>query len=216
MNILAIGAHPDDVEFGLGGTIAKHVKLGHNVYILILSDGERDINGYFKKSERREEESIKAQKILGITESNVKFSRLKELLESQLVLRTIEAEIKDKNPDRIYTHTVNDRHQDHRAIGWISLSSGRYVPEILMYEVYSVLPSFSPNFIVELDDTLLNAKVEALKCHLSQFKDLALLQKMIESNSIKRAMDSIGGREGFIRYAEAFECRKIVKKGMSI
>ena len=68
MKIIAIGVHPDDIEFGMGATLAKHIKMGHDVSIIVLTDGARDEKGNYQKSEERREESIKALKILGLKE----------------------------------------------------------------------------------------------------------------------------------------------------
>ena len=65
MRVLAIGVHPDDIEFGMGGSLAKHISMKHDVSIIILTDGSRDDNGNYIKSDERRQESISALKILG-------------------------------------------------------------------------------------------------------------------------------------------------------
>ena len=54
MRILAIGVHPDDIEFGMGATLAKHIKSGHDISILVLTDGARDENGNYTRSDKEE------------------------------------------------------------------------------------------------------------------------------------------------------------------
>ncbi len=51
MRVLAIGVHPDDIEFGMGATLAKHIKIGHEVSIAVLTDGARDKNGNYTRSD---------------------------------------------------------------------------------------------------------------------------------------------------------------------
>ena len=68
-NVLFIGAHPDDVELGCGGTIIRHIEKGDNVFILILSKGENGLNG---RRLNRANESIKGLCSAGIKKTNIK------------------------------------------------------------------------------------------------------------------------------------------------
>ena len=54
MNILAIGAHPDDIEFGCGGTLAKYAQKGHSIYMLVLTDGSYGADPDVRKKEQEE------------------------------------------------------------------------------------------------------------------------------------------------------------------
>ncbi|GAH07521.1 unnamed protein product, partial [marine sediment metagenome] len=78
MRILAIGVHPDDIEFGMGATLSKHIKKGHEISILILTDGARDKNGNYTKSDERREESLRAFNILGYKD-DIKFMNLSKI-----------------------------------------------------------------------------------------------------------------------------------------
>ena len=102
--ILAIGAHPDDVELGCGGTLAKYAKEGIDIYVLILTHGEKLSN-----NGERIEESMKALSVLGIR--HVEFADFKDtkLYEGLAeVILSIEHSRRKINPQRVYTACQHD------------------------------------------------------------------------------------------------------------
>ena len=210
MRILAIGVHPDDIEFGMGATLAKHIKAGHDISILVLTDGARDENGNYIQSDKRREESIRALNILGYKDK-VEFLNLSKITVDQSTIKVLETEIYQVNPDRIYTLSTNDRHQDHRNCSYAVLSAGRYINEILLFEVYSVFPEFLPNYIINFPKELLDLKIKALSQFKSQFQNMDLVAKMIEGMAIKNSFINYANQKHEIVYSEAFEIGKIVK-----
>jgi len=210
MKILAIGVHPDDIEFGMGATLAKHIELGHETNILVLTDGARDKEGYYTRSDDRREESIRALKILGY-KSEPKFLNLSKVTVDQSTIQVLEKEIYKTTPTRIYTLSTNDRHQDHRNCSYAVMSAGRYINEILLFEVYSVFPEFLPNYIINFPRELLDLKIKALSEFKSQFQNIDLIAKMIEGMAIKNSFISYANQKQDIVYSEAFEIGKIVK-----
>ena len=153
MKILAIGVHPDDIEFGMGATLAKHINFGHDISILVLTDGGRDKDGNYTRSDERREESKRALNILGYKD-DAKFLNLSKISVDQSTIHILEEEIYRLNPDRIYTLSTNDRHQDHRNCSYAVMSAGRYINEILLFEVYSVFPEFLPNYVINFPKKL--------------------------------------------------------------
>ena len=210
MKVLCIGVHPDDIEFGMGATLAKHISLNHEVYAIILTDGERDKFRNYIKSEDRRQESINAFKILGYQEE-INFLNLSKVTVEQPTIRILEECINSFKPDRIYTHSRNDRHQDHRNCSYAVLSAGRYINEILLYEVYSVFPEFSPNYVVNITKELLDLKIKANLQFKSQFNNTELIAKMIEGVAIRNSFLTYALQADEIHYSEAFEIAKIVK-----
>jgi len=210
MKILAVGVHPDDIEFGMGATLAKHIELGHEVNILVLTDGARDKEGNYTRSDDRREESIRALKILGY-KGEPKFMNLSRVTVDQSTIHVLEKEIYKMNPTRIYTLSTNDRHQDHRNCSYAIMSAGRYINEILLFEVYSVFPEFLPNYIINFPRELLDLKIKALSEFKSQFQNMDLIAKMIEGMAIKNSFISYATQKQDIVYSEAFEIGKIVK-----
>lgn len=212
---MAIGVHPDDIEFGMGSTLAKHINLGHEISILILTDGDRDENGSYIKSNKRREETIRALEILGF-KGNPIFLNLPQVTVDQITIGPIEAEITRFQPNRIYSHSRNDRHQDHRKCSYAVLSAGRYINEILLFEVFSVLPDFIPNYIVNFSKELLDLKIKALLQFNSQFKNMPLIEKMVEGMAIKNSFMNYATQSEKIHYSEAFEIAKIVRDNNNI
>jgi LmbE family N-acetylglucosaminyl deacetylase len=211
MRVLAIGVHPDDIEFGMGATLAKHIRLGHEVFVVVITDGARDELGQYTKSDKRREETIRALRILGY-DHEIAFLNLTKVTVSQSTIRVLEEIIKDFKPNRIYTHSRNDRHQDHRKCSFAVLSAGRYIGEILLYEIYSSLPEFIPNYLICFSKELLDLKIKANSEFKSQFKNMELMAKMIEGMAIKNSFITYANQKQEIQYTEAFEIAKIVKQ----
>jgi LmbE family N-acetylglucosaminyl deacetylase len=210
MKVIAIGVHPDDVEFGMGSTLAKHINIGHEVHVIILTDGDRDESGNYTRTDMRREESIKALKILGLKDSPY-FLNLPKVSVDQSTISVVEKLINKINPDRIYTHSRNDRHQDHRKCSYAVLSAGRYINEILLYEIYSVFPEFLPNYIINFSKELLDLKIKAIREFKSQFKNMDLIAEMIKGMAIKNSFINYSIQTKELYYSEAFEIAKIVK-----
>jgi LmbE family N-acetylglucosaminyl deacetylase len=199
LKILAIGAHPDDIELGAGGTIARHVKNGDEVIFLILTYGEktgsRDI--------RKKEALMSAKKL------NVKFVEFAGFPDTEIpnsieTINAIEQVIEKYKPQRVYTHCVKDIHQDHRAAAYASISAARKIPQVFSFESPLVHPNFTPQYFIDITDTI-DLKIKALKCFKSQKVKEYLKAEAIEG------LAKFRGFQAGIRYAEAFEVIRVVK-----
>lgn len=110
MVILAIGAHPDDVELGCAGTLIKHVKSGDQVIIADLTQGELGSRGTI---ESRYEEAAKAGEIIGVSDRvNLKFRDGFFLNDEQHQLALIQI-IRKYRPTVVIANAYHDRHPDH-------------------------------------------------------------------------------------------------------
>lgn len=214
MRILAVGTHPDDIEFGMGATLAKHIQLGDEVYVVILTDGERDDYGYYCYCAIRRIESKKALRILGGCVEDVRFLNLPKVEVDQHTIILLEKEINYFKPDRIYTHSKKDRHQDHRNCHDIVLSAARYVKEILLFSVYSTLPESDSKYIINISKKLLELKIEAIKCFKNQFTDIDSIIKIVEGFAITSGLVNYARKTEEIPYSEGFEILKMVKKNV--
>ena len=107
MNILAFGAHPDDIEIGMGGTLAQFSDAGHNVVGCIATTPPDKVT--------RTDESKNAAQILGI---DIKLMDIdfEELYFSRKIVKTIDEILNNYKPDIIFTHWNKDSHQDHNAL----------------------------------------------------------------------------------------------------
>jgi LmbE family N-acetylglucosaminyl deacetylase len=200
--ILAIGAHPDDIELGCGGTISAASKLGKRVIAVFMSKGEQSGN-----PEVRPKESIEALALLGVKEVYFGDFPDSEIPCSRQAIDFLEAFFVANKPDTVLTHTVNDIHQDHRQVGWLSVSAFRNAPRLLAYETPRVTQAFSPTYFVDITNCV-NDKWSALKCHFSQkTKRYITYESMVNLASFRGSQVSLPAAEAFevVRYVERSE-----------
>jgi LmbE family N-acetylglucosaminyl deacetylase len=201
MNVLVIGAHPDDLEVGMGGTIAKYSQKGHDVLMIVTTSPNN--------KDRRHEESIKSAEMLG---AQLEFLDIlpNELVFSRELVRKYDAVVKDFKPDVIYTHWNHDSHQDHIAVSNAVIASSRKNScSLYMYEQTipgGVVPyAFQPQLFVDVTDTI-DKKIESVRSHKSQVDANG---EWWEYGIKGRAM--YRGYQIHKKYAEAFEVVKDIK-----
>lgn len=159
--VLAIGAHPDDVEIGVGGLLAAHSQAKDDITILTLSRGSRGGD-----ADSRQNESLAAAELLG--------ARLfvKDLIDTEIsgggaTVRLIEEVVREIQPTIVYTHSQNDRHQDHRAVSEATIVATRRVGTVACYQSPSSTIDFRPTRFVRIDQYL-PQKLRLLECFQSQ------------------------------------------------
>jgi LmbE family N-acetylglucosaminyl deacetylase len=197
--LLAVGAHPDDIELGCGGTISAASSTGANVVAVYVTKGEKSGD-----PETRMKESKKALGILGV--KSVYFGDFTdtEIPNSHDVIKYLEDIYEKYKPDSVLTHSIHDTHQDHRQIGWISLSAFRNAQKILAYEAPRVTGEFSPSYFIDISSYVTN-KWNALKCHHSQkAKRYIAYESMVNLASFRGSQVGLGAAEAFevIRYID--------------
>ncbi len=195
MNILALSAHPDDLEIGCGGTLLKYAKAGHRVYLMVLTDGSRGGDAPARRTEQ-----LASGKILGAQEVFWGGYHDTELPVSRDAIQQIEDVVKKVDPVFIFVNYTDDTHQDHRHLATCTLTATRYTRNVLFYETPTT-QNFSPTVYVNIGG-LLEDKVRALQAHASQVE-----KTNIESLSIlevARASAHFRGLQGRVRSAEAF------------
>jgi LmbE family N-acetylglucosaminyl deacetylase len=198
--ILAIGAHPDDIELGCGGTLHRAILNGQRIVAVYLTKGERS-----GEPKIRMKESKKALSILGVTEVHFENFPDAEIPESFEAIECLEKYAVDIKPGVVLTHSTNDIHQDHRRVGWISMAAFRNIPVILAYETPRVRStSFAPNYFVDITG-LTDKKYAALHCHKSQGSKRYLLY----DSTVNLA--SFRGSQVGVKEAEAFEVVKFLE-----
>jgi len=198
--VLAVGAHPDDIELGSGGTIYKAVQAGAQVIALYMTRG-----GKITDTNVRMNESTKAMNILGVKEIHFENFPDTEIPESFEAINCLEQYALKYQPDIVLTHSINDIHQDHRKVGWLTMSAFRNVPKILAFETPRVRPAaFLPTYFVNIDGCI-EKKWEALKCHVSQNEKRYLAYESTVN------LASFRGSQVGVAAAEAFEIVKYVE-----
>ena len=191
--VLAIGAHPDDVEIGCGGTLLKHSKAGDDICILTLTNGA--LGG---EPNKRSLESRNASNMLN---AKLVFGHLVDTKLSQGpdTIKVIERVIKDFKPDVIYTHSNNDSHRDHRNCFKATLVSARKVRNLQCYQSPSTTIDFKPTRFADISEQL-NQKLELIKCYVSQYQKCRYLKQSLIS-----ATAEYWGRFSTYGMAEPFE-----------
>ena len=203
MNILAIGAHPDDIEFGCGGTLIKYAQKRHNVYLLILTMG--GIGGEPGLRKNEQEAAAKFMQAKQVFWGNFQDT---ELNTNKTVISNIDEVIDKTKPQVVFFNFFDDTHQDHRAVAQVSTSATRYVKEVLYYEV-PTSQNFQPDIFVDIGDVLAK-KLELLKIHASQVD-----KTKIENLTILESAQSCAifrGYQGRVKYAEGFKALRILRE----
>ncbi|MGD0646232.1 MAG: PIG-L deacetylase family protein [Candidatus Bathyarchaeia archaeon] len=157
--VVAIGAHPDDVEGGCFGTLAKYKKAGNDIVIMLLTKGGRGGDKLVRESEASEAASvINAKLIVGDFEDGM-------VRDDSETVQWIEKQLKRVKADKVFFMCVNDNHQDHRNVGRAAIAASRDINNVLMYETSSTT-EFNPQMFVDIGDTLKD-KILALSKHES-------------------------------------------------
>jgi LmbE family N-acetylglucosaminyl deacetylase len=200
VNILAIGAHPDDIEFGCGGALIKYTQKGHRLFLLVMTGGGMGGESAVRTEEQRTSgEILAAEKIFwgGYEDTQL-------IVDTELIGK-VEAVIAEVKPDFIFCNFPDDTHQDHRHLAQAIMSATRYIRNVLFYEGPTT-QNFNPQVFVDISDTL-ERKVEALKAHKSQ-----VMKTNIEDLSIvavARSSANFRGIQGRVKYAEAFHSLRL-------
>lgn len=200
MKILAIGAHPDDIELGCGGTLLKAARGGHEVYMFTLTRG-----GASGDPKQRTDELHRSAKFIGAKQlwiDNFEDSRLS--VTSDLI-NHIEHFINKTRPDIIFTHSQGDVHHDHRAIAVATIEASRFNSNVLSYEI-PLSRNFEPKVFYDISDVVFE-KVELIEIFWSQQSKLYLKANAIKGLAEYRALQS--RLNTGVKYAEAFEVLKM-------
>mgnify|MGYP001595278073 FL=1 len=202
MNILAIGAHPDDIEIGCGATLLKYARAGHNVYMFVLSDGSFGGDPGLRLKEQKE-----AAQFLKVQEVFWGNFRDTEISDSRELIVRIEEIVNKTNPDVVFMNYPEDVHQDHRAAANAGMSATRYIKEVLFFEVPTT-QNFQPDIFVDIED-ILEDKLKLMRIHASQVtrtkvKNLTILESALSCANFR-------GYQGRVKYAEAFKALRVLK-----
>jgi N-acetylglucosamine malate deacetylase 1 len=221
LDILAFGAHPDDIELGCSGTIAKEISLGKKVGIVDLTRGELGTRG---SAEIRDNEAAKAAKILGIhVRENLQMRDGFFVNDEKHQLEIIKM-IRKYRPEIVLCNAIDDRHIDHaKGSQLVSdacfLSGLRRIETVYNTEIqqewrpklvyhYIQWKNLEPDFVVDISD-FIDIKMESILAYDSQFynpdtkePETPIATKSFLDNVKHRAQDL--GRIIGTDYAEGF------------
>ena len=204
--VLVIGAHADDPEVSMGGTISKLVRKGHEVKLLTCILPEEDRLGNIvpgAKSSRALYQENAAKK-LGCSVDILNMDPYGFCLNRELV-KMIDKAIINYMPDVIFTHWHYDSHQDHKVVANATFAAARKnETTVLMYEQLTlggITPSsFNSHIYLDISDTI-EEKISAVKCY-----------EFIEDKDIEAVLSlaRFRGNQIGTKYAECFEVCKII------
>lgn len=222
LDILAFGAHPDDVELSCGGTIAKQVAIGNRVGIVDLTRGELGTRG---SAEIRDKEAAKAAQILGVEmrhNMNFKDGFFQNDESHQMEIVKV---IREFRPRIVLANAINDRHPDHKKgsdlvstacflAGLPKIETGQetWRPEVVYH--YIQFEEIEADFVVDISEYM-TQKMESVKAYSSQFYDSSSNEPETII-STKGFLDSIEyraanlGRLSRTKYAEGFTVEKLI------
>ncbi len=197
--VVAIGAHPDDVELGCGGVLARHAMAGDEVTLVCLTDG-----GKGGSSSRRIDEAQRAAWYLG-AHLHMLDARDGQLAQDRHMYSRLQDLVCGIQPDVAYIHSLNDMHPDHVAAHQLSLVATRYVPTVFAYAAPSMSTAFSPSHFVVLGESA-EDKLRLVGMHVSQ-RDKAYMS----DHQVRATLLRWGAQVRF-EEAEAFEVvRQVVQ-----
>ncbi|MGO9173608.1 MAG: PIG-L deacetylase family protein [Rhodomicrobium sp.] len=206
MNILAIGAHFDDVELGCGGTLARHASQGDQVYVYVatVSGFTNQYNETVRSSEIALAEAQEAMRVLGVKRMFCgQFKTLHVEFVDTLNIEILKI-IEECKIEKVYTHWIGDIHHDHQAVARASLHSCRHVPRMLMYRSnwYFSPTDFRGNFYVDITP-FWEQKEGAIRAHVSEMDRTGEKWLRFFRNEAENAGQRIG-----VALAEIFEVVK--------
>ncbi|MGC6428634.1 MAG: bacillithiol biosynthesis deacetylase BshB1 [Flavobacteriales bacterium] len=220
IDILAFGAHPDDVELSCAGTILKHVSLGNKIGIVDLTRGELGTRG---SAQIRDQESAKAAKILGVEfRHNMNFEDCFFENNNKNKLEVVKV-IRKYRPKIILCNAIDDRHPDHpkgsdlvsqacflSGLSKIDTGQEKWRPKNVYH--YIQFREIEPDFVVDISD-FIDRKMESIKAYQSQFynPNSQVPETIISSqsflNSIEYRASNLGRLSG-VKYGEGFTIEK--------
>lgn len=190
--VLAVGAHPDDVEIGCGAALLAHRQAGDQVVILTLSQGRQGGVGATRKAESEQAaRAMDAELLMADLEDT-------HISEGPETIAVISQAIATYAPQQVYTHTAADVHQDHRAVHRASLVAARAVPSVFCYQSPSSTVDFHPTYFVDVS-AFVDRKIEVLSLYQTQAGRRYLMPDLV------RATARYWGRYGDCSGVEPFE-----------
>ena len=227
VDILAIGAHPDDVELGCGGTLAKLIAEGKSVAVVDLTQGELGTRG---TNITRAAEAAEASKVLGISaRENLKFPD-GFILNTQEYQVEIVKKIRKYQPEIVFANAIEDRHPDHAKAAKL-VSDACFLAGLVKIETesegekqiqwrpkhvfhYIQWKNIEPDFVVDIS-AFMEKKIEACLAYKTQFYDpkstepvTPIATKDFLESLTYRAQDL--GRLSGVDFAEGFTTEKLL------
>lgn len=227
IDILAFGAHPDDVELGCGGTVAKLISEGKTCVIVDLTKGELGTRG---TDVTRKEEATEAAKILGVSARENLGMKDGFLVNSEEYQMQIVKMVRKYRPEIVFANAIDDRHPDHakaakivsdacflaglRKIGTTNEGENQEVWRPKQIFNYIQWKDIKPEFVIDISEHL-DKKVEACMAFKTQFYDPTSKEPVTPiatkdfAESITYRAQNLGRLSG-VTFAEGFTTEKMI------
>lgn len=228
MKVLAIGAHPDDVELLCAGTLARFARDGNEVFICHLCDGNKGSLTHTSSelAEIRRQEAINSAKVIGATSIWGGLSDGEVVLDLDGRSKVIDV-IRQSDPDLIITHSPGDYHSDHVNTSKLVFEA-TYLANLKLwksdYDASTKLPylyymdtlagiNFEPQEYVDITDTI-ETKIEMM---LNMKSQLGWLKDMHDCDAPEfiKSVAKFRGFQAAVPYAEAFAQQKMYPQGLT-
>ena len=219
MRVLAIGCHPDDLEIACYGTLAKYAKLGHEVFVCHIANGNLGHVEIMQDELRaiRLQEAENAAKIIGAKHYSIDIGDLYVTAENDTLVNRLAAVVRDIQPELIITHNDHDYMNDHMQTYYATLRAS-FAASLAHYDLTATTPptpvcpiyhmdpvtgtGFIPTEYVDISDTI-ELKLEAMACHKSQI-DWMRDHDHIDFLDLVRTCSKVRGYQSGVAYAEGF------------
>ncbi|MFE8695683.1 bacillithiol biosynthesis deacetylase BshB1 [Cytobacillus sp. FJAT-53684] len=220
LDILAFGAHADDVEIGMGGSIAKYAANGKRIGICDLTKAELSSNGTV---EIREMEAREAAAIIGVETREMLDLPDRGLFLKQEYIRKIASQIRKYRPYLVFAPYFEDRHPDHGACARLveeavfsagikkyDTEDGRESHKVNSLYFYIINGFHEPDFVIDIS-SYMDKKIASLQAYKSQFTrsadsfDTPLVNGYVE---MIQAREGLFGNQAGVTYAEGFKRKK--------
>jgi N-acetylglucosamine malate deacetylase 1 len=205
--ILVLAPHPDDAEFGLGGTLSKLVGLGKEIHVAVFSDCEKSTPEGFKRG-IIEEELNESMAFLQIPKERVHMHRFEVRLFPQLRQEILERLIELKKiirPDLVFLPSSSDTHQDHATIHIEGTRAFKH-QNLLGYEMPWNNFEFKSYLYVQLEKQHLDQKIAAINLYKSQ------AHRPYSADDFVLSLAKIRGIQINCDYAESFEAIRLIQR----
>jgi LmbE family N-acetylglucosaminyl deacetylase len=204
--VLAFGAHPDDIEIGMGGTVAKLNGMGYDVNLIVATLPN------FVKTDRKEQRKMEATmsaKVMGSRQPEFLDLSPDEITFNRKFITRIDEIIHNHKPEAVFTQWIGDSHQDHQTLTRAVIAASRDLNNLFMYE--TTIPggltenAFRPQLYIDISETL-EIKKNALNCFDSQKVRCGdpWIPAIVGRSSYR-------GYQMNTKHAEAFEIIKVTK-----
>lgn len=194
-SVLAIGAHPDDLEFGCGGTLSLLSKAGYKVRLLVMTSGEV---GGDSNVRRREQQRAAALLKAGVEWGGFRDTDIPLTRE---LIQEIEKRVRAVKPTLVFAPYFDDSHQDHRKVSQATVTAARHERNVLFYETPTTM-NFNPTVFMDIRPAI-ERKLALLKAHRSQVfqtkvPDLSILESAKSTAIFRGYQDRLKYAEGFV------------------